>query len=247
MEEQQGSRGSSKTDTTPDTDALKNSSKEPPPKDDEETSTPLNEELLEVSTQKVNEEVEEETTRERKEEAGEASTDEVLEAPTQNVNEKVEDEITREKKEEVGEASTDEGNEDDSRERKKTKIDAESLRLPADLQTPGNGLTFNTPANKEESTTEPSPTKAKGMPKSPTITKLQEELPRPRLQKKCLHGKKQETPDRQEVPSAIKSKRTGQLSIEDSMRNASSTKKPQKKQIPKSKLAAPKPRITFDN
>ena len=55
------------------------------------------------------------------------------------------------KEEEAEESSTDEGTlEGDLRNRKKSRFEAESLRLPAEtnLQTPGNGVTFCTPASK---------------------------------------------------------------------------------------------------
>ena len=53
LEEQQGSSESSKTDGTTEADALKISRVDPPSNDVADTTTPLNEELIEASTQEV--------------------------------------------------------------------------------------------------------------------------------------------------------------------------------------------------
>ena len=134
-----------------------------------------------------------------------------------------------EKKEESEESSTEDGDEGDLRSRKKSRVNT-SL-----------SLTFSTPSSKDEG----SPAQAKGLIKSPSITKLAEKFevaPSKRTTRgnkiktpeKVSPGKKQETPGKQDPPpTAIKTKHTGQLSIEHSMKNASSSKKPQKKQNPK--------------
>ena len=62
-----------------------------------------------------------------------------------------------EKKEESEESSTNDGNKGDLRNRKKSI-----------------GITFSTPATKDESSKEKSPGQAKGLIKSPSITKLSE-------------------------------------------------------------------------
>ena len=59
MEEQQGSSKGSKTDGTPEADALKISRGDPPPNADIHTATLLNDEVLEASTQEVTGEEEE--------------------------------------------------------------------------------------------------------------------------------------------------------------------------------------------
>ena len=160
MEEQQVS---SKTDGTPEDDALKISKDDPPSNDDADTTTPLPEEVMEALTQELTGEEEEDVADEQENISRDPDQDiETGKAPGSTEDLKLNNPQDK-KEEESEESSTDDGNEGDLRNRKKSSSDAKSLSLPAEtnLQTPGNGLTFSTPATKDESSKEKSPVQAK--------------------------------------------------------------------------------------
>ena len=231
LEEQQGSSQSSKTDGKPEDDALKIQEDDQPPNEEADTTTPPPEEMMEALTQEVNEEEEEDAAAEQTNISRDQDQDvEAVKAP-ETAEDIIPDKPQDKKEKEPEESSTDEGTlEGDLRNRKKSRLEAESLSLPAltNLQTPGNGLTFSTPAPKEECSKEKSPAPAKGLIKSPSITKLAEKFEvapstskivrttrvthKGKSPEKLSPWKKQETPEKQDpTPSAIRSKRKAEV------------------------------------
>ena len=236
-----------------------------------DTAAPLTDEELDTPTHNVNGDAEDKEENEQEDITKEAEQDNGQSEADGSTEDIKTSGLPDDKKEESEVSSIRDEEEGEGRSRKKIHVEtAESLSLPVlpSKQTPGNGLTYKTPVAKDDEANGASPSKHQGLIKSPSVQKLAakfEIAPPPTQIKKSTRGNRSKlTPEKEspakklkypgkhaQTPTAIKTKRKGQLTIEDSLNaGKSSTKKPPgKKQRPSrpSKMVPPKPRLaTFD-